>query len=148
MVGDPAAAAGVTSIDFVLALHEVEDGWRAFAVIAHYQRYHGIIGCELIYRWHRMESEAILTSFEVVRMTPQQDELHRLIVRRISAGMTPEQAATEIMKMFSTIEDDWSEVDITTYGDGPGKVWIEQRDLVCRVPRQQTNARRVANRSV
>lgn len=71
-------------------------------------------------------------------------ELRYLIGSKIAAGMTPAQVVDAIMALFHSVDDEWQELDVSSVAD-PG-AFLDQRWLVCRIPRQADLKRRVPDR--
>lgn len=69
-------------------------------------------------------------------MHPAKQELRDLILSKLSAGQTPEQAADAVLELFYEVADDRQQFDISTYADRPGSRVLNQRTLVARIPRE------------
>jgi hypothetical protein len=67
--------------------------------------------------------------------TPQA-EFRALIRSKILAGMTADEAADAVATLAYRIEDEWQEIDVSTYADGPKRQLLDQRWLVVRIPRE------------
>lgn len=76
--------------------------------------------------------------------------LHRIEARLTSASdvaLTIPQIAAVVTGMFYSVSDEWESLEATTLGTD-GQTWIEQRWLVCRIPVQTQEHKRVADRTV
>lgn len=70
-------------------------------------------------------------------------ELRHLIAVRLDESLmamgvklTPVEvhtAAEGVMRLFGHVQDDWSRIDISTLGQGPGSNYLWHRDIVATV---------------
>ncbi|MEU8371202.1 hypothetical protein [Micromonospora tulbaghiae] len=81
-------------------------------------------------------------------MTPERQELRDLMRSRLTDGMTPDQAADALLDLFYFVEDDWTEIDVSTLGEERGSQVIAERALVARVRRESRTRSITPDRTV
>ncbi len=81
-------------------------------------------------------------------MAAARDELRALVKSRLRPGMTPDEAAEAVARMFYSVEDDRDRFDVSVMQHGPDTELLDQRWLVCRLPRESNRVNRIPNRRV
>lgn len=74
--------------------------------------------------------------------TTPRDEFQALIAQALKSGDPP----AAIAKLAYDVRDEWQEVDVSTFGQGPRSEFVINRWLVVRIPRQGISKR--ADRTV
>ncbi len=76
------------------------------------------------------------------------DELRELVRSKIRDDMTPDEAADAATSIFYGIDDEWERLDVSVLRHGPDTEFLDQRWLVCRVPRESRRVDRIPDRRI